>query len=108
VTRLLARRLVHAVPLLFFISALVFVLIHAAPGGPLAIYLSNPNVRPEDIERLLCRMIPLHRYLLARCARLGLQCDGEGGQPCAERRIDRVTFCALRVDDSRFLPFTLR
>jgi len=26
--------------------------IHAAPGGPLAIYLSNPNVRPEDIERL--------------------------------------------------------
>jgi peptide/nickel transport system permease protein len=52
VTRLLARRLLHAVPLLFFISALAFILIHAAPGGPLAIYLSSPNVRPEDIERL--------------------------------------------------------
>ncbi len=46
------RRAVHAVPLLFVISALVFLLIHAAPGGPLAIYLANPNVRPEDIERL--------------------------------------------------------
>ena len=50
--RFLARRIAHAVPLLFIVSALVFLLIHAAPGGPLAIYLSNPNVRPEDIERL--------------------------------------------------------
>src|SRR5262245_16439595 len=50
--RFLARRLLQAVPLLFVISGLVFLLIHAAPGGPLAIYLSNPNVRPEDIERL--------------------------------------------------------
>ena len=50
--RLLVRRLGHAIPLLFLISALVFLLIHAAPGGPLAIYLANPNVRPEDIERL--------------------------------------------------------
>ena len=50
--RFLVRRLAHAIPLLFVVSALVFLLIHAAPGGPLAIYLSNPNVRPEDIERL--------------------------------------------------------
>jgi peptide/nickel transport system permease protein len=40
------------VPLLFVISILVFTLIHAAPGGPLEVYLANPNVRPEDIERL--------------------------------------------------------
>jgi peptide/nickel transport system permease protein len=52
VARFVARRCLQAVPLLFIISALVFLLIHAAPGGPLAIYLSNPNVRPEDIERL--------------------------------------------------------
>jgi peptide/nickel transport system permease protein len=52
VVRFLARRLAHAVPLLFIVSALVFLLIHTAPGGPLAIYLSNPNVRPEDIDRL--------------------------------------------------------
>jgi peptide/nickel transport system permease protein len=52
VARFLARRALQALPLLFAISALVFLLIHAAPGGPLAIYLSNPNVHPEDIERL--------------------------------------------------------
>src|SRR6476646_12211706 len=52
VLRFLARRCLQALPLLFVISTLVFALIHAAPGGPLAIYLSNPNVRPEDVERL--------------------------------------------------------
>src|SRR5262249_23914825 len=50
--RFLPRRCLQALPLLAAISALVFLLLHAAPGGPLAIYLSNPNVRPEDIERL--------------------------------------------------------
>ena len=50
--RFLARRILQAAPLLLLISALVFLLIHSVPGGPLAIYLSNPNVRPQDIERL--------------------------------------------------------
>jgi peptide/nickel transport system permease protein len=50
--RFLGRRCLQALPLLLAISVLVFLLIHAAPGGPLAIYLANPNVRPEDIERL--------------------------------------------------------
>lgn len=39
-------------PLLFVVSLLVFGLIHTVPGGPLSLYLENPNVRPEDIERL--------------------------------------------------------
>ena len=47
-----ARRLAQAVPLLLIISLLIFGLIHAAPGGPLSLYLDNPNVRPEDIARL--------------------------------------------------------
>jgi len=46
------RRVAQAIPLLLLISILVFALLHAAPGGPLAIYLENPNVRPADIERL--------------------------------------------------------
>jgi len=46
------RRLLQSIPLLLVISAVVFLLLHLAPGGPLAIYLSNPNVRPQDIERL--------------------------------------------------------
>src|SRR5919204_739824 len=50
--RFLIRRIAQAIPLLLVISVLVFLLVHAVPGGPLAIYLSNPSVRPEDIERL--------------------------------------------------------
>ena len=45
-------RLLRAFPLLFGISLVVFALIHAAPGGPFTVYLSNPNVTPQDIERL--------------------------------------------------------
>src|SRR5262245_17171294 len=52
IARLLVRRLLHAVPLLLIVSIGVFLLIHAAPGGPTAVFLSNPGVRPEDIERL--------------------------------------------------------
>jgi peptide/nickel transport system permease protein len=52
IARFLARRCLQALPLLLVISVLVFLLIHAAPGGPLAMYLANPNVRAEDIERL--------------------------------------------------------
>ena len=48
----IARRLLHSIPLLLLISLLIFALIHAVPGGPLEMFLSNPNVRPEDIERL--------------------------------------------------------
>lgn len=50
--RFLIRRCLQAVPLLLLISVLVFMLLHAAPGGPLTIYLSNPHVRAQDIERL--------------------------------------------------------
>jgi peptide/nickel transport system permease protein len=47
-----AGRLIRAVPLLLGLSLVVFALVHAAPGGPLTVYLTNPNVTPEDIERL--------------------------------------------------------
>src|SRR5215218_3667499 len=50
------RRVAQIVPLLVVVSLLVFALIHAAPGGPLALYLDNPNVRPQDIERLRRQM----------------------------------------------------
>jgi len=52
VSALLGRRLAQAIPLVLIVSLVVFLLLHAAPGGPLAIYLENPSVRPEDIERL--------------------------------------------------------
>ena len=50
--RFAVGRALQAVPLLLVVSLLVFALIHAVPGGPLSLYLDNPNVRPQDIERL--------------------------------------------------------
>ncbi len=54
--RLLLRRSLLAVPLLLLVSVLVFALLQVVPGGPLAAYLENPNVRPEDIARLRTAM----------------------------------------------------
>jgi peptide/nickel transport system permease protein len=96
VARLLVRRLAHAVPLLFLVSVLVFLLIHAAPGGPLAIYLANPNVRPEDIERLR-RALGLDRSLWQQYwSWLGAFLTGDwgysfsDGRPVISRVVERI------------------
>ncbi|MCU0649663.1 MAG: ABC transporter permease [Gemmatimonadaceae bacterium] len=49
---LLVRRVGAALPLVLLVSVAYFALLHALPGGPLAAYLSSPNVRPEDLARL--------------------------------------------------------
>ncbi len=94
--RFLLRRAVQAVPLLLIISGVVFALIHAAPGGPLAIYLSNPNVRPQDIERLR-HALGLDRPLweqyvswLAAFARGDWGYSFSDGRPVADRVIERL------------------
>lgn len=94
--RFIARRCLQAVPLLVIVSALVFLLIHAAPGGPLAIYLSNPNVRPEDIERLR-RALGLDRPLwqqywtwLWAFARGDWGYSFSDGRPVTARILERV------------------
>ena len=94
--RFIARRLLQAIPLLLVISGLVFLLIHAAPGGPLAIYLSNPNVRPEDIERLR-RALGLDRPLwqqywswLAAFAQGDWGYSFGDGRPVASRILERI------------------
>jgi peptide/nickel transport system permease protein len=96
VLRFLVRRGLQAIPLLLVISALVFLLIHAAPGGPLAIYLSNPNVRPEDIERLR-RALGLDRPLwqqywswLAAFAQGDWGYSFSDGRPVATRILERI------------------
>jgi peptide/nickel transport system permease protein len=96
VAKFLLRRALQAVPLLLVISGLVFLLIHSAPGGPLAIYLSNPNVRPEDIERLR-RALGLDRPLwqqywswLAAFSQGDWGYSFSDGRPVASRIIERV------------------
>src|SRR3990172_11191558 len=48
----LVRRLLAIVPTLLAVSVAIFLLLHAAPGGPMAVYANNPNVDPEDLKRL--------------------------------------------------------
>jgi peptide/nickel transport system permease protein len=94
--RFAARRFAQAVPLLFIISILVFALIHAAPGGPLSLYLDNPNVRPEDIARLR-RAMGLDRPLgvqyvtwLAAFVRGDWGYSYADGRPVIDRMMERV------------------
>jgi len=46
------RRLMLAIPMLAAVSFVSFVIMQSVPGGPLAIYRNNPNVRAADLERL--------------------------------------------------------
>ena len=94
--RFAIRRLAQAIPLLFIVSVLVFALIHAAPGGPLSLYLDNPNVRPEDIERLR-RAMGLDQPLgVQYLAWLGAFVRGDwgysyaDGRPVLERMLERL------------------
>ena len=91
-----SRRAVQVVPLLLIVSLLVFALIHAAPGGPLSLYLDNPNVRPQDIERLR-RQMGLDRPLAAQyLAWLRAFVVGDwgysyaDGRPVMDRLLERV------------------
>jgi peptide/nickel transport system permease protein len=93
---ILLRRAAQAIPLLLIVSLLVFALLHAAPGGPLAIYLENPGVRPEDIERLR-RALGLDQPLWKQYIRwLSAFLTGDwgfslsDGRPVAERMLERA------------------
>ncbi len=50
--RYLIRQLLQAIPLLIAISFVVFMVMSAAPGGPLSVYENNPRLTPDDLARL--------------------------------------------------------
>lgn len=50
------RRTLQAIPLLFILSVLLFLLVRAAPGGPLAQAERNPNITAQEIEQLRERL----------------------------------------------------
>lgn len=103
------RRVVQTLVVLLVVSVLVFALIHAAPGGPVEMYLENPNVRPEDIVRLrhqlgLDRPLPV-QYV----AWLGSFVRGDwgfsfsDGRPVIERLVERVPATLELVGTSTIL-----
>jgi peptide/nickel transport system permease protein len=48
----LAKRILLAIPILLGASTIIFFLMHAAPGDPTSLYLSNPNISPRVIEQM--------------------------------------------------------
>lgn len=48
----LVRRLSLAIPMLVAVSFISFAIMQSVPGGPLAMYRNNPNVRAADLARL--------------------------------------------------------
>ena len=46
------RRILQTIPILFIISILLFLLVRAAPGGPLTAARRNPNISKEQIEAI--------------------------------------------------------
>lgn len=65
-TNYIIRRVIQAIPLLLLVSFAVFFLMNLIPGGPLSAYENNPDITPQDLERLRHELgldAPLHvRY----------------------------------------------
>ncbi len=55
-TRYLIRRTIQAIPVLLFISVVVYGLLLISPVDPLSIYEENPDITPEDLAMLEWRL----------------------------------------------------
>jgi peptide/nickel transport system permease protein len=103
------RRVLQTLLLLLVVSVLVFALIHAAPGGPVEMYLENPNVRPEDIVRLrhqlgLDRPLPAQYVAwLVSFVRGDWGFSFSDGRPVIERLVERVPATLELVGTSTLL-----
>lgn len=50
--KFIVRRVLGAIPLLFGVSVIIFTLIQTMPGDPFEMYLENPSVSFEEIQRI--------------------------------------------------------
>jgi len=79
VSAYVARRIAQAAVLLVAVSFVSYGIMNAAPGGPLAVYLHNPQVTPDKID-LLRHQLGLDRPWYARYATwLGGLAEGHWG-----------------------------
>lgn len=84
--RYVARRLIQAVPLLIVISAIIFGLLQAAPGGPMGAYVRRGNFSDEDLQRLE-EKLGLHDPVYIQYLKwLGKVVRLDFGQSISERR----------------------
>jgi peptide/nickel transport system permease protein len=111
--RLFLRRLATAVPLLLLVSIAVYSLLHLVPGGPLAVYMANPDVRPEDLERLRRSLgldQPVWRQYLAWLSGFAAGDWGysySDGRPVLDRVVERLPATLELVTASVLLAVVL-
>ncbi|HHY54496.1 MAG TPA: ABC transporter permease [Chloroflexi bacterium] len=97
------RRLLHAIPLLFVLSIVLFLVVRSAPGGPLAQAERNPNITAEQREQLRARLgldQPLHvQYItwISSVAQGDLGRSIKTNRPVAEMIGERVLNTLLLV-----------
>lgn len=97
------RRFLHAIPLLFVLSIVLFLVVRSAPGGPLAQAERNPNITAEQREQLRARLgldQPLHvQYItwISSVAQGDLGRSIKTNRPVAEMIGERVANTLLLV-----------
>ena len=80
------RRILQTIPILFIISVLLFLMVRAAPGGPLTAARRNPNITEEQIQKLE-EQLGLNRPLPVQYADwVGDMLRGDMGQSIKFRR----------------------
>ena len=57
--KFVGRRLLATIPLLFFVSLVVFALVHALPGDPAVLFLGE-EATPETLAKF-CERLGFHR-----------------------------------------------
>jgi len=80
------RRILQTIPILLIISVLLFIMVRAAPGGPLTAARRNPNITEEQIQKLE-EQLGLNRPLPVQYADwVGKMFRGDMGQSIKFRR----------------------
>ncbi|HET8999801.1 MAG TPA: ABC transporter permease [bacterium] len=108
-TAFLVRRLVGTLPLVIGVSIIIFGILQAIPGGPLAVYLDNPYITARDIA-LIKHQLGLDRPLYVQYTRwFGAYVVGHwgisysSGEPVARLVFDRVPATLLLMGTSFLL-----
>jgi peptide/nickel transport system permease protein len=111
--RYIVRRLLESIPLLFIVSLLVFALLQASPGSPLAQLERDPTVSPADLQRLAEEM-GLHDPWLVQYGRWALAAvQGDFGHSLQTRRpaiteiLDRLPNTLILVGSAFFVTLLI-
>jgi peptide/nickel transport system permease protein len=103
----------QSIPLLLFISIVLYWILSNAPGGPLAPYLQNPHITQADIERLrhnfgLDQPLPV-RYLrwLGMVVTGNLGYSTSNSEPVASAILERMPATLLLMGCSFFLSLVV-